>query len=101
MTHDQADKPVIAEKRNVHTTNWSDQFYGADNLFPLVKRAAAASLYDNDGRAAYFVAQSLSACASASRQAQRDPDFESKFDSDYANLAQGAGVGESKGQTRV
>lgn len=80
-------KAVARPKSDNSISNWEGEFYSTDNLFPLVKRAALAAINQQDVRAAYFVSQSLSACAAVYQSAQRDPNFEASFDIEYAKLA--------------
>jgi hypothetical protein len=80
-------RSAAASVNGVSPSDWDSEFYKSKNLFPLVKKAASAGLYNHDGRAAFLVGQAIQSCALVYKSYQRNPDVETTFDADYAQMA--------------
>jgi hypothetical protein len=50
-------------------------------------KIASDAIKKRYGKAAYYGGEAMSICSLVSRQAERDPDFDKNFDSNYAKIA--------------
>ena len=65
--------------------SWAARFYNTKDYFDFVSKAVKAA-YDGDGRAAFFISEALTTCASIIQLAHAEADAEAVFRKNFVDL---------------